>query len=245
MSSFLVWLRINVGPHPHARHFHTDVKHLAVCLRVCVVAPKNLVSTVEVRIWHVVQTVVRRSPLSGGANQKAPCKQYLYQITMTMQITWVLLIYGGKSFLPKVIMKCFMMVVDLSGRCGFIFLLFPVTIIKITHTFSLVILNSSDFTTENCQRFCILTIMTICKKKKIVFNISGPPIYNPIIQVTGIVKIQKSKSKRKVICAWYEGTRGVKTNFHSFLNLALVGGEWRLHASGLYPRPKSPPALIL
>lgn len=143
MSSFLVCLRMSVGPHPHTRNFHTDVKHLAVCLRVCVVAPKNLVSTVEVRIWHVVQTVVRRSPLCGGASQKAPCKQYLYKITMAVRHTWALLIYGGKIFLPKVIMKYFMMVVDLSSRYGFIFPLFPVTVIKIAHMFSIVILNSS------------------------------------------------------------------------------------------------------
>jgi len=155
---------MSVGPHPHTRHFHTDVKHLAVCLRVCIVAPKNLVSTVEVRIWHVVQTVVRRSPLCGGASQKIPCKQYLCQITMAVKHIWAVLISGGKSFLPKVIMKYFMMVVDLSSRYGFIFLLFPVTIIKITHMFTVVILNCYDFTAENCQSICIPVVLIIWRK---------------------------------------------------------------------------------
>lgn len=168
---------MSVGPHPHTRHFHTDVKHLAVCLRVCVVAPKNLVSTVEVCIWHVVQTVVRWSPLCGGANQKVPCKQYLYQITMAVKHTWALLIYGGKSFLPKVIMKYFMMFVGLSSRYGFIVLLFPVTVIKITHTLSVVILNSYNFTTESCQGFWIPVILIICRKTSFLISVDLQNIY--------------------------------------------------------------------
>ena len=168
---------MSVGPHPHTRHFHTDVKHLAVCLWICVVAPKNLVSTVEVRIWHVVQTVVRRSPLGGGTSQKVSCKQYLYQITMAVKRTWTLLIYGGKSFLPKVIMKCFMIVVDLPSRYFCIFLLFPVTIIKITRTFSVVTVNSYNFGTENCQSIYILVIMIICWKTQFLISVDLRNIY--------------------------------------------------------------------
>jgi hypothetical protein len=51
--------------------------------------------------------------------------------------------------LPKVIMKCFMMVVDLPSRYGSIFLLFPVTRITIAPTFLIVILNFYDFSIGN------------------------------------------------------------------------------------------------
>jgi hypothetical protein len=106
---------MSADPHPHTRHFHTDVEHLAVCFWVCVVAPKNLVTAVEVRIWHVVQTVVRWSPLCGSASQKETCKQNLCRITPAVKHTPALLVYGGEIFLPKVIMKGFMAVLDLSS----------------------------------------------------------------------------------------------------------------------------------
>jgi len=100
-----------------------------------------------------------------------------------------------RAFLPKVIMKYFMMLVGLSSRYGSIFLLFPVTIIKITPMFSVVILNSYDSTTENCQSFCIPVILIICKKK-IVFNISGPPKY--LLGLSKFRKLKKVKVKLSV-----------------------------------------------
>jgi hypothetical protein len=64
------------------------MEHLAVCFWVCIIAPKNLVSAVEVRIWHVVQTVVRRTFLCDHASRKESCKQFLFQATVDVEPTW-------------------------------------------------------------------------------------------------------------------------------------------------------------